>query len=325
MSIGNGPIRGAVRQVGFRRVAHGLFLRQVDGLSADEEFERDLRAWLLVLPQDAAFTHVTGARLLSWRLPALPEQVPVFAAVHGGERRTRRPGLICSRLVGTGEEPKAGRSLVDGIPVDTAEEILLRCARDLGHLDLVLMLDSALERGDIDVERMHRVLASGRPGVRPLRAALAAADRRSESGGETTLRIFHDVMDVPVEPQVDLFDASGRFVARADLLVTGTANIHEYDGAGHRDKNQHRSDLRRERRLTGTPYVRRGFTLDDLLNHPGAVMHELDRVLGRPHQQQRLRRWRRLVDHSLYSSSGRSRIVNRWRREMGLVDWSRTA
>lgn len=319
------PIRGHVRQVGFGRVTHGVFRRNVDGLSADEEFERDLRAWLLVLPDGAVFTHVTGARLLGWRLPTLPEMVPVFAAVHGGDRRTRRPGLICSRLVVTNEEPHARRRNEVGVPVDSAEEILLRCARDLGHLDLVVMLDSALERGDIDIECLERLLASRRPGVRALSAAWAAADPRSESGGETVLRIFHQVMRVAVEPQVDLFDDADQFVGRADLLVTGTTNIHEYDGAGHRDRQQHRADLKRERRLAGTPYVRRGFTLDDLLNHPAVMMHELDRILERAHQQQRLRRWRRLVDHSMYSDAGRSRLLNRWRREMGVVDWSRTA
>jgi hypothetical protein len=324
MSIDNGPIRGEVRRIGFRRVAHGLFVRRVDGLSAGEEFLRDLKAWLMVLPEGAVFTHVTGARILGWRLPALPEHVPVFAAAHGGERRPRRPGLICSRLVDS--EPGGVHLMVlDGLPVDSPEEILLRCARDLGHLDLVVMLDSAIARGDIDRDRMTTVLASRRPGVRALRAAWAAADPRSESGGETLLRVFHEVMEVPVEPQVDLVDEGGRFIARADLLVSGTANVHEYDGAGHRDKTAHRSDLRRERRLAGTPYVRRGFTLDDLINHPGVAMHELDRLLGRPHRQARLRRWRRMVDHSMYSSAGRSRVMNRWRREMGIVDWSRTS
>jgi hypothetical protein len=324
MSIENGPIRGEVRQVGFRRVAHGLFLRRLDSLPAADELIRDLEAWLCVLPTGAVFTHVTGARLLGWRLPTLPEQVPVFAAVHGGERRTRRPGLICSRLVAS-DVVDRGRRVAHGLPVDAPEEILLRCARDLGHLDLVVLLDSAIRRGDIDRDRMAVLLASRRPGVRALSAAWAAADPRSESGGETVLRIFHEVMDVPVEPQVDVHDDSGRFVARADLLVIGTTDLHEYDGAGHRDKGQHRSDLRRERRLANTPFLRRGFTLDDLINHPAVVMHELDQICGRAHQQGRLRRWRRMVDHSLYSTNGRARVMNRWRREMGTVDWSRTA
>ncbi len=170
---------------------------------------------------------------------------------------------------------------------------------------------------------MAALLASRRPGVRALRAAWVAADPRSESGGETVLRIFHHVMEVPVEPQVEVRDGDGRFVARADLLVIGTSLLHEYDGAGHRDRGQHRSDLRRERKLASTPYVRRGFSMDDLINQPAVTMHELDRVLGRTHQPGRLRRWRRAVEQSLYSPVGRSRIMNRWHREMGIVDWSR--
>ena len=94
------------------------------------------------------------------------------------------------------------------------------------------------------------------------------------------LRIFHRVMGVDVVPQVDLVDDHGRAFARADLLVAGTRNVHEYDGAGHRSPAQHRSDLRRERALAHARYVRRGYTLDDLLNHAAGVMHELDRALG---------------------------------------------
>ncbi len=84
MSNPDVPIRGEVRAHGFRRVSHGLFLMERADLDKDEELLRDLRAWLLVLPAGAAFTHVTAARLLGWRLPRLPEPVPVFAAVHDG-------------------------------------------------------------------------------------------------------------------------------------------------------------------------------------------------------------------------------------------------
>ncbi len=315
------PIRGEVRLAGFRRISHGLFLPDVGGLTHEEEFRRELFAWLLVLPRGAVFTHLTAARLRGWRLPALPEQVPVFAAVRGTHRRPRRPGLICSRLVDHEPDPGAVE-LIDGLPVDAAEQVLLRCARDLGHLDLVVLLDSALALGHIDHERMRALLASRRPGVRQLRAAYERAHPRAESGGETLLRLFHDAMEIPVEPQVDIVDAEGHVLGRADLLVVGTWNLHEYDGAGHRDRAQQRSDLRRERRLAGTPYVRRGFTLDDLLNHAGVAMHELDRALGRSHQIRRLRRWQRLVDHSVYSAAGRDRLLNRWRRQMGVVDWA---
>jgi hypothetical protein len=315
------PILGEVRLAGFRRISHGLYLRERPHLSNDEEFRRDLRAWLCVLPAGAVFTHVTAARLRGWRLPPLPEQLPVFAAVHGQVNRVARPGLLCSRLVAIPEEGAQPTQAVEGLPVDAPEEILLRCARDLGHLDLVVILDSAMALRDIDRTMMERLLESRRPGVRALRRAYEAADERAESGGETVLRSFHIAMEIAVESQVDLHDAGGRFVGRADLRVRGTRHVHEYDGAGHRDQDRQRSDLRRERRFAETTYVRRGYTLDELLNHPAVVMHEMDVALGRAHQLERLRRWRRMVDGSMYSEAGRARVMNRWRRQMGVVDW----
>jgi hypothetical protein len=198
-------------------------------------------------------------------------------------------------------------------------------ARDLGHLDLVVVIDSALRAGDLDQGRMENLLASRRPGVRMLRAAYRQATSKSESAGESILRVFHQAIDVPVQPQVELYDDQGTFIGRVDLLVTGTTRAHEYDGEHHRDKDQHRVDMRRERGWAGSPYSRHGYALDDLLNHPAVVMHEIDRALGRRHVASRLRRWRRLVDNSVYSEAGRQRVMNRWRRQNGIMDWSQTA
>jgi hypothetical protein len=314
-------IRGEMRHRGFRRVSHGLFLPERAALSEDEEFLRDLRAWIKVLPPGAVFTHVTAARLLGWRLPRLPESVPVFASVHDDERRPRRSGLICSRL-GPREARARTTYCASGLPVDEPEEVLLRAARDLGHLDLLIVLDSARAHGSLDSDQMMAILRSGRPGVRALRAAYEASDPRSESSGETLLRRFHEVQGIPVIPQVPLAEADGTPIGRADLHVAGSRDVHEYDGAGHRSSSQHRSDLRRDRRLSQAGYVRRGFTLDDLTNHPAVTMHELDRALGRAHRTGALRTWRRMLDESLYSEAGRARLLNRWRRAMGAVDWA---
>lgn len=304
------------------RVAHGLFRpcpAEADP-NPDLEFRRDLEAWLLVLPEGARFTHVTGARVRGWQLPQLPEQVPVFAAVDTEASRPRRPGLLCSRLV-----RRVAPAVVHDLPVDTAEELLLRAARDLGLLDLTIMLDSARRLGDVEDEAMEMLLASRRPGVRLLREAWRLSTPKSDSAGETVLRLFDECMDVPVEPQVPLHDEAGNVVGVADLFVVGTNMLHEYDGAHHRDRKQQRVDLRRGRGLAHSAYDRRGFTLDDLLNHPAVLMHELDRDLGRSHRMLRLSRWRRLLRGSLYSEEGRRRVMNRWQREMGIVDWSGTA
>ncbi len=304
---------------GHRRVSHGVFLTDRPGLAPDVEWRRDLRAWLLVLPEDAVFTGLTAARLRRWDLPKLPEQTPVFAAT-SGDRRPRRPGLLCARLRRTSRGDHA-----DGLPVEATEEILLRCARDLSLLDLSILLESARRVGDVDRQEMDALLASRRPGVRLLREAWLRSTGKSDSAGETLLQKFHQVIEVAFEPQRRLFDDAGQLVAVADLWIVGTTRLHEYDGEVHRDKVVHRNDLRRERGLQRAGLERRGFTLDDLLNHALVTMHEIDRDLGRPHVMRRFRAWQTLVGESLYSPVGRERVMNRWHREMGVAEWSRTA
>lgn len=324
MKIGDGlgpPVRGHIRRTDHRRVSHGLFLR-IDpsaDLESDDETLRELHAWLLVLPGGAAFTHITGAWLRGWQLPTLPEQLPVFAAVGRMDSRPRRAGLICSRL-----ERREDVSVAKSLPVEPATEILLRAARDLGLLDLVVLVDSARRIGDVESAEMSRLLQSRRPGVRLLREAWRMSTSKADSSGESMLRMFHEAMEVPVEPQAVLHDEAGNVVGHADLLVLGTHRVHEYDGAHHRDKKQQRTDLRRGRGLAQWGFDRRGFTLDDLLNHPAVVMHELDRELGRSHSRRRLERWRAWVGQSLYCETGRQRILNRWKRQMGLVEWPGT-
>lgn len=313
------PIIGQMRRRGYRRVAHGLFLRHTEGLSAADEWRRDLRAWLAVLPEGAVFTHFTAAILLGWALPPLPDDLPTFAAVTCG-RRPRRPGLICSRLRRTTRARYIG-----GLPVDSTEEILLRFARDLNYLDLKIVIESALRAGDVDTERLEALLTSRRPGVANLRRAWRACRGKADSVGEVVHQTFLEFMQIAFKPQEPIYDDQGRLAGVVDVYVPALKEGREYDGEVHRDKVQHRTDLRRETALARAGVPRRGFTLDDFLNHAAVLMHQLDRDLGRPHRLQRLRRWRALVDNSLYSAKGRERLQNRWHREMGLWEWSRTS
>lgn len=315
------PVRGHVRRADHRRVSHGLFLR-VDPAAephSTAERRRELEAWLLVLPKGAAFTHLTAAWLLGWQLPKLPEQMPVFAAVGRSDPRPRRLGLICSRL-----ERTATVSTAEGLPVEPATEVLLRAARDLGLLDLVVLVDSARRHGHVAEADMRQLLAGRRPGVRQLREAWRVSCQLAESAGESLLRLFHVAMEVEVQSQAPLHDEAGNLIGRADLRLAGTNRVHEYDGSHHRVKGQQRVDLRRSRGLAQWGYDRRGFTLDDLLNHAAVVMHELDRELGRPHSPRRLERWRSWVGQSLYCETGRQRTLNRWKRHMGQTEWHGT-
>jgi hypothetical protein len=302
-----GPVRGEIRSADFRRVSHGLFLPIVPNTDRHREWFRELSAWQLVLPDDAVFTHVTAAALYGWWLPPLPEFVPVFAAVGLDSNRPRRAGLICSRL-----DRSAVPQVRHGFLVDSPEEVLLRAARDLGLLDLVVMIESALRAGDVTTASLAAFCTTSRPGVRRLRVAAGFADGRAESAWEVLLRLFHEFAGIPVDPQAELLDDQGRFVARVDLLVRGTNCAHEYDGAVHEERTRRTQDRRRDRRIAEIGVIRRGYTAPDLVHQPRVTLQELDRAIGRPHRPTRLRRWTTWLEHSCFSELGRRRLQNRW-------------
>ncbi|TIC86487.1 hypothetical protein [Nocardioides sp. GY 10127] len=321
-----GVVRGQRPLSTHRRVAHGVYVeRPAPGVRDDPRCRLidDLRALLLVLPPGATFTHVTAAAVLGWSLPKLPDVPPVFASVGDRDPRPRRPGLICSRLRRSHLHEEVLPASVRGapVPVDHPAEILLRAARDLGTIDLVILADSARRLGHVTEESIRPVLESGRPGVRQLKRAWELSDPRAESPGETLLRLLHHVAGASVTPQVELYD-EGRFLGRVDLLLDGAPSAHEYDGGGHRGEAQHRRDLRRER-LLQRKVDRRGYVLDDLLNRPHAVLDDIDRALQRKPDPAREAAWRRLVDNSMYGA-GYGRVIQRWRRLGGFDDWSGT-
>jgi very-short-patch-repair endonuclease len=186
---------------------------------------------------------------------------------------------------------------------------------------MVPLIDSARRVGHVSMSDLWKLCATRRPGVRVLAAAAALSDPRAESAWESLLRLFHHVVGIDVQPQVDVVDDRGHLLGRVDLLVTGTRFVHEYDGQHHRAGPQHQTDLRRDRGFAGSEYTRSGFTSDDLLAHPHVTLAEIDRKLGRRHRPSRIRRWLALVAESAYSEMGRDRLRNRWYRQMGVPAW----
>ncbi len=292
-------VRGRRRRVAWHRVSHGLYAR------ADCPA---LEAWQLVLPASGRFTHLSAATALGWWLPPLPDCLPVLAAVDRGSTRPERVGLHVVRT-----DPSLAPQVVDGVKLDAPEEILLACARDLGLIDLLVLVDGALSRGAVDPVALGALARSRRRGAGALRSALRVTDARSESPWESVLRHFHLVCGAAVEPQAEILDAAGAFVARADLLVVGTRSIHEYDGGVHLERRQQQADLVRARRLSDAGWTRRGYTSHDLLRAPIGILRDIDRALGRPHDPSRLRPWHVLLADSLFTASGTERLLSRLR------------
>lgn len=144
-------------------------------------------------------------------LPPVPESLPLFVAMGSvrGEVKPDRSRLLVSR-----HPSSPPGTLIEGLPVAPVPDALLACARWLGILDLVVMIDSALHRRLCTVDDVARAAAPRRKGAPALRTALAAADGRSESPWETLLRLLHLVLGVDVTPQVRIIDSAGGAVRR---------------------------------------------------------------------------------------------------------------
>lgn len=287
-------------------MSHGLYQPSNGHRTLVEE----LHAWRLVLPPTAAFTHLTAARLAGWWLPATPPH-PVFAALRENDPRRRRTGLLVCRH----PEPIAMK-IVDGLQITTPAETLLACARDLGTLDLVVLGDSALRQGDVTITELKIAARRQRRGAPLLRSVIELLDKRSESAWESIMRVLHHAAEIPVEPQQEIVDANGRIVARADLLITGTRRLHEYDGDVHRTPEGQAYDLRRERALLAAEYQRVGFTSVHLLRESRAIITEADQLLERPWAQHRWVAWEQLLNTSMLRAPGRARALQHWQRAL---------
>ncbi len=268
------------------------------------ESEAPLHALASQLHRGGGFSHHTAARLRGWWLPPLPPGLPEFAAQNARNRPRRRE----LRIIRTTPWPDIER--IRGLPVVGSVDVLLALARHLSLLDVVVVLDSALRSGDVTSHQLAVALRARRFGVRRLRAAFALADGRSESPFETVLRLLHVVCEVRVQPQYEV-RAAGRLVARGDLRIVGHRVLHEYDGADHRDRDRHRSDLRRERDLDEVGWVRRGYTDLEVLRRPSSVLRDADRTLGRAHDPTRLDAWYGLLRESCFTAAGRTLLLRR--------------
>ncbi|HKX15975.1 MAG TPA: hypothetical protein VJN19_12330 [Propionibacteriaceae bacterium] len=175
-------------------------------------FQADLAALQLLLPPSACFASLTAAELRGWWRPQVAH--PVFVSVPSDDPHPQRRGMFVTR------HPRPVDSeVIDGIRVASAAETLLAAARDLSLLDLVVLGDSALHVHACTKDELWHAAAQRRRGAPRLRVAIPLLDGRSESAWESVLRLLHFAAEVEVEPQKQIHDEWGRFVARADLWM----------------------------------------------------------------------------------------------------------
>lgn len=278
-------------------------------VSTADDLDVRCRAVNLVLAEGAVFTHLTSAALRGWWLPPLGRR-PLVACTDGDASHHDRRGVYVRRCM----IPPNHRTHVRGIPVASPEWTIVELAEHLALVDLVVVIDCAVHFGHTTVDAIRAAMVPGRRGVRVLRGAIDLCDGRSESRWESILRLVHVLSGIEVEPQRLIRNRAGVVVARADLWIVGTRRIPEYDGADHRDRHQHESDLRREKALVRLGYERLGYTAVELLRSPERVVRDAEDALGRGSLPGRCEPWKREAAASSLSTRGLAALDRRLSR-----------
>lgn len=183
---------------------------------------------------------------------------------------------------------------IHGIRVTTP----LRTAWDLGRVrwtdEAISGLDSMFRLGGFSREEFLAGIERfrGMRWVRTLRAVAPLADGRSESPGESVLRLRCIECHVRVTPQVCVH-RDGRLIARLDLADEELLVAFEYDGAEwHSSPEQVEHDRRRRRAASEAGWLVRPFTGQDVFGRERAC----EVVIRQAVREARARRGLRIVD-----------------------------
>lgn len=200
-----------------------------------------LRADRLVLPPDAAVSHVTGLLLHGVDLGSATRR-------HWSTNlpaKRRAAGIVLHR-----RQAPLRPVLVDGIPVLPAHRCLVDAAIGLSHRDIVRIADDLVARGLTTPDRFAAYAWSRHlHGVRRSRANAGRVRERVRSFRETDLRLLLSVAGLPeAEVNLDLHDEHGTHLGCGDLVMRRWRIVLEYDGWYHERTatQRHRDLLRRE-------------------------------------------------------------------------------
>lgn len=234
-------LRMLVKEGYVRRVLRGVYAVA----QARDDIGFRATALGLVIPESAVVTDRTaawlhGVAILPRSAPYAPPPVSVFQTAGTRVRRPEVDGGLRTLA-------EHDVMVVGGVQVTTP----LRTALDLGRLlwrfDALAALDGFARIGvaraamAAEAERFK-----GYRGVVQLRALLPLIDGRSESAGESALRLhWHDALLPTPELQLWVQDDCGADLYRLDLALPDLRYAAEYDGEEFHGEEQERHDAER--------------------------------------------------------------------------------
>lgn len=140
--------------------------------------------------------------------------------------------------------------VVSGIACTTSERAVLDAVRDCDDVRAAVgVMDMALAAGVTTRSRLDGYERGHgfRAGICRFREAAHLATERSLSPMETVMRLIW-ILDAGLPTPLlnwPVLDADGRFLGQPDLLSVELGVYGEFDGADHREREQHRVDVAR--------------------------------------------------------------------------------
>src|SRR5690606_13995253 len=165
----------------------------------------------------------------------------VILCGRGAERFRRGAGVTYPTPAG---EPA---TCVDGAPCVSLETAIFQTIARDGLLTAVVAADAALHRGLVTLDSLEQRRRELRRLAPRGRKVLESVDTKSESPGESVMRLVLVGLGHDVATQVTIRTEEGEFVGRVDALIDGCV-IAEFDGAGKYAGASGQQELVREKR-----------------------------------------------------------------------------
>ena len=250
-------------------LARGVYLSR----STTPDLTARCRAWALVLPPDAAFSHRTAGELFG-----APIAAPTAPHVALTPRRTlpQRTGLIVHGRRLTSDDVTDH----DGLRLTSGAQTFLDLAPSVWPDELVAVGDALLRAGHMTTESLSERLARADRvrGVVRARACAPLLSPLSMSRPESLIRYWVLTSDLPTpRAQIPIHDRWGVPRVHADLGFEEWKVALEYEGRQHADAEQFGRDIDRYSLMAADGWVALRFANRHL--SPAVILDRTRRAL----------------------------------------------
>jgi hypothetical protein len=263
-----GVTRGQIALDGIP-LARGLYVSR----STTTDLAERCRAWALVLPHDAAFSHRTAAAILG-----APIEAPTEPHVSLTPRRVL-PQWAGLAVHSRGLQP-ADITEHRGLRLTSGAQTFLDLAPSTWPDELVAVGDALMRSGHLTAEQLTERLARADRvrGVVRARACAPLLSPRSASRPESLIRYWVLTSDLPTpQLQIPVHDRWGIVRAHADLGFEEWKVALEYEGRQHADADQFGRDIDRYSLMSADGWVALRFAGRHL--NPAIVLDRTRRTL----------------------------------------------